>query len=141
MISVSEGTASSVGLGNLNLTVGSHIDFGIGTTGTLTYTNFIPNTNMLVIDNWTGTANTVGSGITDRLIFFSDQSLNLSFFSFTGYTGATEFSLGGGYFEIAPLAPVPEINPGMLVSLLTIASATFAIARRKRRSQTDTVDK
>ena len=129
----SEGTASSVGLGNLNLTVDSHIDFGIGTTGTLTFSNFIPNTNMLVIDNWTGTANTVGSGSTDRLIFFSDQSLNLSFFSFTGYTGATEFALGGGYYEIAPLSAVPEMNPAIAVSAITAIAAAIALTRRRRR--------
>ncbi len=129
----SEGTASSVGLGNLSLTVDSHVDFGIGTTGTLTFSNFIPNTNMLVIDNWTGTANTVGSSSTDRLIFFSDQSLNLSFFSFTGYTGATEFNLGGGYFEIAPLAPVPEMNPAMVASLMTAVAAIVAMLRKRSR--------
>jgi autotransporter-associated beta strand protein len=105
----SEGSASSVGMGTLALTASaSHIDFGTGTVGVLCFASFSPNAYTLTIDNWTGTANTVGSASTDRLIFNSDQTINLTDFSFTGFSGATEFALGGGYYEVVPLTAVPE---------------------------------
>ena len=104
----SEGTAGSVGLGALTLTAtGSHIDFGTGTVGVLSFASFSPGSNTLTIDNWTGIDHTVGSASTDRLIFNADQTSNLSFFSFTGYSGTTEFALGNGYFEVTP-APEPS---------------------------------
>ena len=87
--SYSEGSAGAVGIGALSLTAsGSHLDFGAGIVGVLCFASFTPNSNALIIDNWTGTAGTVGSASTDRLIFASDQSSNLSDFSFTGFSGA-----------------------------------------------------
>ncbi|MEY2498569.1 MAG: fibronectin-binding autotransporter adhesin [Verrucomicrobiota bacterium] len=110
----SEGTAgtggtSTLGLGALTLTASdSHLDFGTGTVGVLSFASFTPGAYTLTIDNWTGTANTQGNINTDRLIFDSNQFANLSSFSFTGFgSGATQFDLGGGYYEIAPV-PVPE---------------------------------
>jgi len=104
----SEGTTSAVGIGALTLTsAGSHLDFGTGTVGALSFASFGPAGTTLAIDNWTGTPNTVGSSSTDRLIFDADQSANLNFFSFTGYLGATEINLGGGFWEVVPVA-VPE---------------------------------
>ena len=106
----SEGTAAAVGLGALTLAnPGSNIDFGTGTVGVLSIASFNPGVDTLAIDNWTGTGNTLGTGATDRLIFNSDQSANLAFFSFTGYAaGATEFALANGFFEVTPITPVPE---------------------------------
>jgi len=110
----SEGTAGSAGLGGLTLTdSGSHIDFGSGTVGILSFASFSagidPDFESLIIDNWTGNANTVGNAFTDRLIFNASQSGNLAYFNFTGYAdGATQFSLGGGFYEVTPLTPVPE---------------------------------
>ena len=105
----SEGAADAVGAGALTLTdAGSHLDFGSGAVGVLTFANFTPGANTLVIDNWTGTAATVGSAGTDRLIFNAAQATNLGSFSFTGYTGAVEIALDGGYFEVVPLTAVPE---------------------------------
>jgi hypothetical protein len=104
-----EGSTSTAGGGALTLSAtGSHLDLGTGTVGTLTFASFTPGGFSLTIDNWTGTAGTVGSGTTDRLIFASDQSANLSSFQFAGYAGATEFSLGGGYYEVTPVTLVPE---------------------------------
>src|SRR5205807_5274247 len=53
--SYSEGTASAVGIGALTLTAsGSHIDFGTGTVGVLSFASLSTNSNTLIIDNWTG---------------------------------------------------------------------------------------
>jgi hypothetical protein len=70
----------------------------------------VPGVNTLTIDNWTGIANTVGNAATDRLIFDTSQSISdLNSFSFTGYaTGATQFDLGNGFFEVTPVTAVPE---------------------------------
>jgi fibronectin-binding autotransporter adhesin len=106
----SEGTTGSVGVGALTLTAsGSHIDFGTGTVGVLTFASLNVNTFMLTIDNWTGNYNQVGSASTDRLIFDSDQSANLADFYFTGYgAGGVEFALGGGFFEVVAAVPEPS---------------------------------
>jgi fibronectin-binding autotransporter adhesin len=132
----SEGTASSVGMGALTLTAtGSHIDFGTGTVGILTFASFTSNSNTLIIDNWTGTANTVGSASTDRLIFDSDQSANLSNFWFAGYApGASEFSLGGGYYEVVPtVVPEPATYVAGILGFLVVASTQIKRCRRRRR--------
>ena len=136
----SEGSAGSAGLGALNLTAeGSTIDFGIGTTGTLAFAIFNPGTNSLLIDNWTGTPGTVGDLSTDRLIFQSDQSANLDQFLFTGFVGAMQFDLGGGFYEVTPgpLTPVPEINPACIASSLCAGIAILvhrrAVRARRRR--------
>jgi autotransporter-associated beta strand protein len=111
----SEGSINTAGVGTLSLTATSNLDFGTGSVGTLTFADFSPGGFALIIDNWTGTAATKGGGGTDRLIFNSDQSANLNSFRFTGYgTGAVEFNLGNGFFE---LVPVPESGlylPGLL---------------------------
>jgi fibronectin-binding autotransporter adhesin len=107
--SYSEGAASAVGIGALILTAsGSHLDFGTGMVGVLCFASFTPNSNTLIIDNWIGTVGTVGSASTDRLIFASDQSSNLSDFSFTNFSGAQEIALGSGFYEIVPLMATPE---------------------------------
>ena len=87
-----EGTTSAAGMGALTLTAsGSHIDFGTGTVGVLSFASFTPAADTLSIDNWTGTFNTVGDASTDRLVFNSDQAANLNNFWFTGYApGASE---------------------------------------------------
>jgi autotransporter-associated beta strand protein len=129
----SEGGANSPGVGALTLTAsGSKIDFGTGSVGILTFASFTPSSFTLTIDNWTGTANTVGSGSTDRLIFASDQSANLSSFSFTGYyPGAVEFSLPGGYWEVTPLSTVPETSTWVAASLALGVAALHLVRRRR----------
>lgn len=132
----SEGTAGGVGVGALTLTsAGSHIDFGTGTVGILNFASFDPSVDQLTltIDNWTGTANTVGGTGADRLIFNSNQSANLALFEFTGYApGATEFNLGGGFYEIVPIAPVPEPST-WFASALALAITGFHQRRRIRQ--------
>jgi autotransporter-associated beta strand protein len=112
----SEGSISTAGVGALTLTAaGSHLDFGSGTVGALTFAGFTPATFSLTVDNWTGTAATVGGVGTDRLIFNSDQSANLSSFLFAGYApGALEFNLGGGFFEVVPVPETGLYFPGLL---------------------------
>jgi fibronectin-binding autotransporter adhesin len=104
----SEGSTSAVGVGALTLSSGSHIDFGTGSVGILRFASLNAAIFTLTIDNWTGTANTMGSASADRLIFDSDQTLNLAIFSFTGYTNAVELALGGGFYEVVPLIPEPS---------------------------------
>jgi hypothetical protein len=130
----SEGTAALPGVGALTLTAaGSTLDFGSGTVGVLNFASFTPGTFTLTIDNWTGTIATQGGGTSDRLIFASDQSANLNSFSFTGYgAGAMEFNLGGGYYEIVPVAPVPEPST-YIVGALALAAVGFHQARRRHR--------
>ena len=123
----SEGAAGTVGIGALTLTaVGSHIDFGTGSVGVLNFASFDPSVDQLTItiDNWTGTANTAGGTGTDRLIFNSSQTANLALFEFTGYApGASQFNLSGGFFEIVPVAPVPEPSTWFTAALaLTMVS-------------------
>jgi autotransporter-associated beta strand protein len=130
----SEGSTSTAGAGALTLSAtGSHLDFGTGTVGTLTFASFTPGIFSLTIDNWTGTLGTVGSGTTDRLIFASDQSANLTHFSFTGFaSGATEFSLGGGYWEVTPVAPVPEPST-YVAGALALGALVYHQRKRLRR--------
>jgi len=119
----SEGSTSTAGVGALILTAtGSHLDFGTGTVGTFNFSSFTSGGNTLTIDNWTGAAATLGTGLTDRLIFTADQSANLASFNFTGFgPGAMEFNLGGGYFEITP---VPETGT-YIAGLVALALIPF----------------
>lgn len=131
----SEGSASTPGVGALTLTAsGSHLDFGTGTVGVLTFASFTPGAFTLTIDNWTGTANTVGSASTDRLIFASNQSANLSSFSFTGFSGATEVDLLNGYWEVVPVAAVPEPST-WVAAALALAVVGFHFLRRRASRQ------
>lgn len=130
----SEGTAAAAGMGALTLTApGSVINFGIGTGSVLSFASFSAGSNNLTIDNWTGTPWTVGNASTDRLIFNSDQAANLSFFSFTGYTGATEINLGGGFWEVVPVPEPPTWAAGVL------AVAVLGYAVRKRRAKAGSI--
>jgi autotransporter-associated beta strand protein len=129
----SEGTAALPGVGALTLTAsGSTLDFGSGTVGVLNFASFAPGTFTLTISNWTGTIATQGGGTSDRLIFASDQSANLTSFSFTGYgPGAMEFNLGSGYYEIVPVAPVPETST-WVAAVLGLGVAGWHLVRRRR---------
>ena len=129
-----EGSTIAAGLGALNLTAsGSHLDFGTGIVGVLAFASFNPGGNILTIDNWTGTASTIGSVLTDRLIFNSDQTANLGLFQFTGFNaGGVQFALGGGFFEITP---APEINPGMATGIIGLAAALTSVIQALRKSR------
>ena len=129
-----EGAANSVGLGALTLSASSsRLDFGTGTVGVLSFASFTAAGHLLLIDNWTGTTGIAGTNATDRLIFDSDQASNLSNFSFTGYaTGAREFDLGGGFFEVAPLTPVPEPST-YAAGCLGLLGVGYSLCRERRR--------
>jgi fibronectin-binding autotransporter adhesin len=119
----SEGSTNTVGIGALILNfAGSHLDFGTGTVGILTFANFVSGGNTLTIDNWTGTAATMGiPGLTDRLIFNANQSGNLGSFNFTGFgSGAVQFDLGNGYFEITPVPEAGTYFSGSIVLALIL---------------------
>jgi autotransporter-associated beta strand protein len=129
----SEGSTSTAGVGALTLNAtGSHLDFETGTVGTVTFASFTPGAFVLTINNWTGTANTIGNGATDRLIFDVSQSSNLGSFSFTGFEGATEFDLGNGYYEVTPLSAVPEPST-YFAGALALAALGYQQLRRLRR--------
>jgi autotransporter-associated beta strand protein len=118
----SEGTFGSAGAGILSLTAaGSHLDFGTGTVGILTFASFASGGNTLTIDNWTGTAGTVGTSLTDRLIFAASQTSNLGSFNFTGFgTGAVQIDLGNGYFEVTPVPEAGTYFSGAIVLALIL---------------------
>lgn len=118
----SEGGINTVGLGALNLTAaGSHVDFGTGAVGIITFASFAPGSFTLTIDNWTGSAGAMGTGFTDRLIFAANQSGNLGRFDFTGFgPGAVQFDLGGGYWEIVPVPEAGTYLSGFIVFALIL---------------------
>gem|GEM_PF-5272250 len=118
----SEGTISAAGLGTLSLAgAGSHLDFGTGTVGVLSFASFAPGAFSLTIDNWTGLAATLGGALTDRLIFGSNQSANLGRFAFTGFgTGGVQFDLGNGFFEITPVPEAGTWFSGSIVLALIL---------------------
>ena len=130
-----EGTADSAGFGTLTLTAGSQIDFGTGTVGVLSFDGFEPGSFTLTIDNWTGAPGIAGDGTTDRLIFASDQTANLSSFVFVGYGGALEIDLGNGYFEIVAAVPEP---PGFIAALMLLVP--LALRHLMRAGQTKSGD-
>jgi autotransporter-associated beta strand protein len=118
----SEGSFNSPGAGALNLTAaGSHVDFGTGVVGILTFASFAPGAFTLTIDNWSGTAATQGTGLNDRLIFATNQLGNLGSFNFTGFAaGAVQFDLGNGYFEITPVPETGTYFSGSIVLALIL---------------------
>jgi autotransporter-associated beta strand protein len=130
----SEGSTSTPGFGALTLMAsGSKLDFGSASGGTLTFASLAPGAFTLTIENWSGVANTVGSVSTDRLIFGTDQTSNLSAFAFNGYhIGATQFDLGNGFYEVVPMTPVPE--PGTyLAASFALLALLFEVRRRRSR--------
>jgi autotransporter-associated beta strand protein len=120
----SEGLTTLQGMGALTLTAsGSHIDFGTGTVGILSFASLNASTFDLTIDNWTGNYNTVGSGSTDRLIFDADQTTNLDNFFFTGYgAGGVQFNLGGGYWEVVAAVPEPSTWLGGALAFVVLGA-------------------
>ena len=129
-----EGGATTVGISALTLTAaGSHIDFGTGSVGVLTFASFDPRGFILTIDNWTGTPDQAGNGLTDRLIFNSDQSANLASFVFTGYgSGGVEVNLNNGFWEVTP---VPEPSTWVSAAFAFAAIAVHARQQRKRANR------
>ena len=129
-----EGNAASAGASLLTLTAtGSRLDFGTGDTGLISLTGFNPAGFSLLVDNWTGTAETAGSLYTDRLIFDTDQTDNLIYFTFNGYNnGAMQLDLGNGFYEVVPIVPVPE--PGTYLAGSIVLFAILFEKWRRRSS-------
>ena len=126
------GTASGTsvtGLGALTLTANSTLNF-LGTSGTVVHSSFAPGTFTLNVTGTNfGTSAASADGSTDRLIFDADESANLSDFRFNGASGASELSLGSGFYEIVPAAvPEPATWAAGLLTLLTIPVARRRIA-------------
>ena len=137
----SEGSTSTAGFGALTLAADSTLDFG-SATGTLTFASFNPDSYSLLINNWSGTANTIGSGTTDRLIFNGDQSANLSLFSFSGYQdGAAQFRIGNTqFYEVVPMTPVPEPSTYAAAALALLGIGFQQRARLRRLLHRRTVN-
>lgn len=133
-----EGSTTGIGVGALTLTAaGSHLDFGTGSVGTLTFASLTTGSFTLTVDNWTGAAATQGGFGSDRLIFNADQSGNLGSFAFTGYApGAVEFNLGNGFFEVVPAAiPEPSTWAGAVLTLAAIASKLLRGCQQRARAR------
>lgn len=128
----SEGSGAVAGLGSLTLAANSSLNYGGSSVanGTLTFggaTAFAPSGFTLSILGYEGVFGTATPGLdgtNDRLIFASNQSGNLSQFSFvnpdglTGTFGAGQIDLGNGFFEITP---VPEPSTWVAGSLALLA--------------------
>jgi len=136
--SFSEGGVGTAGVGALSLAAaGSHVDFGMGTAGILPFATFAPGAFTLTIDNWSGTAATRGTpGLNDRLIFAASQSGNLGSFNFTGFaSGAVQFDLGNGYFEITPVPETGTYLSGSIVLALILFHHRRQLGRLVHRSR------
>jgi autotransporter-associated beta strand protein len=134
------GTSVTESLGQLNLTVSSTLDFGANFGNQVTFTLGVaahtPNTTTLSIQNWSGTAETLGGASNDRLIFNGDT---LAFNAFTaafspndilfnGAPGYTALQLPGNtQFEIVA---VPEPST---TALLAGAALLGLFGFRRRR--------
>ena len=127
-----EGSAASAGASLLTLTAsGSRLDFGTAETSLISLTGFNPAGFSLLVDNWTGTAETAGSLFTDRLIFDTDQTDNLIYFTFNGYNnGAMQLDLGNGFYEVVPIVPIPEPST-YLAGLVILFAILFEKCRRR----------
>lgn len=114
-LSISGLSGASETLGSLTLSGNSTINFGAGSQDVLNFAGFAshtPGTTTLAILGWSGSANTVGTSATDRLIFGgSAASFNSAFaqadVTFAGFgSGFKAIDLvGGSTFEIVA---VPE---------------------------------
>ena len=117
------------GLGALTLAANSTLSFS-GTSGTVVFTSFAPGTFTLDVTGMNfGTSATSADGTTDRLIFATDQSGNLSSFTFNGVAGASEVNLGGFYEIIPNMTPVPEPTTWLAGGLCV---GVFAWSQRRR---------
>lgn len=129
---LSEGAASTPGLGSLTLTSSSVIDLG-SASSILAFANSSANTwtGQLSIYNWTGSVN---GGGTDQLYFGNTSSgLNTSqldsitFFSDSGTT-----SLGtAGILSTGEVVPVPEPST-YVAGMLAVCAAAWSQRRRLR---------
>ncbi len=129
------------GLGALTLTNSTTLAFvtggGAADSGTVVFSSFSDPSNSYVF-NVTGDnfANPFGpgtsrDGVTERLIFATDESAFLGDFTFNGVAGAAEISLDGTFFEIVPV-PEPATYLG---GLLLMAAAGWQFRRQRRQVQ------
>jgi autotransporter-associated beta strand protein len=129
---VLEGSTSTVGMGALTLNAaGSKIDFTL-TAGTLTFTNFVANSQVLSIVGYVGTGSPGG---TDQLIFHQNEGpsganqLSNFDFGFGAGVNVAEQDLTGGFFEIYSAVAVPEPSTWVAAAL---ALGAIAFTQRKR---------
>lgn len=127
-------TNAAESFGTFALTFNSTIDFGTGTGGQdLLFAGIGTHAagTTLSILNWSGTANTLGTTATDRLLFSGSASAFTSAFpqntvSFAGFgTGYQAISFAGGYEIVA----VPEPSSAALIG----AVGLFGLARSRPR--------
>lgn len=118
-------------LASLTLTENSVIDMGTGSGGVLTLGSITRDDGFLYVNNWSGNFNgngpdriivsgLPGSAVLDNIAWVSQGSL-----------GARTIDLGGGLFEIVPIAPVvPEPATVFAGVILLFAALCHALRRR-----------
>ena len=127
---------SSVGLGALSLQSNATLNFDLlstGGVGTFTFASFTPGTFTLNILNWSSSADftTLTSGVDgtdDRLIFGGGAPPDTAFITFNGAASAL-IPLDTGFYEVVPLAPIPEPSTWIGAAL---ALAAIGVMGRKR---------
>jgi fibronectin-binding autotransporter adhesin len=139
--------ASKVGAGALTLTgnVASILNFSSTSTtsatppATLVYSSFsVSGTSTLDVTNYvntsasnTGDLNSGVDGTDDRLVFMQDlTTAQLGDINFNG-TAAQEIALDAGFYEIVPMAPVPE-PATWAAGFLSLGALGFSQRRRLR---------
>ena len=111
----SEGSASSIGIGTLNLLQSSTIDLG-GGTSILTFNTDSRTGGILTIKNWNGNlANTTSERFGNQMIIKSSGSSNIGlgniqFADWGNATAAITGDLGGGFYEIIPDITITSWN-------------------------------
>lgn len=131
----SEGSEAIVGLGNMNLTATTTLDFGSGGGSALLYAGVGSHSDgaILAITNWTGTADTVGTTTSDRLLFAGLSSTFASVYdqsevTFNGTPGYATKQYDESHFEIVAIP-----DPGAINHLAAASLLGLAVSRARRR--------
>jgi autotransporter-associated beta strand protein len=111
--------------GNLSLTETSFIDFGTGSTGTLSFGTYTPS-SLLTVQNFLP-----GNKLQFTSTLTSEQLSNTNFFSFgTGFTTGTE----GDYFTITAIPETPAVfGISLVMAALLLLSRRPAEQRQSPR--------
>jgi autotransporter-associated beta strand protein len=132
----SEGDIATVGLGPLNVSAGSVIDFGTGGASQLLFAGLGTHTagTSLSITNWSTPSSSTDPG-NDRFLFAGDENARLAFnsafaatdISFNGAAGFATVQVDAGHFEVIP-------EPSSLL-LTTVACGLLGLRRRSREKK------
>lgn len=130
---------SESGLGSLSISAGSTLDFGTGARSSLLFAGLGAHTAgaLLTITNWSGTPNTIGSSLDDRLLFTGsltdfENSFAQSDVTINGLAGYAALPYDATHYEITA---VPE--PGTLSTAIVAALLGFGMRRGTRLRRND----